>query len=430
MAIHIPSQNSQVRNTVPPFDSRKPEYGAAPRPSLNSPDCYLLNQNQLQQQPEPPYPQWQAQPYPQEYPQHLSRPSPEAPVFLPTQLFKPSKPKSRFRCKNEVSRHLLITNPNHGQWLISRADHVCEETLVVLSSVKNAKIAFLSFGAVTVQVQQELWNKVTAIEGYCDEAIQAHWVKSVIAELSRYWTAVLRKAGNAVLPTEQHGEFMRLIDEAHKLIETQASEAGKIFMSTQQILTLDQLVNAGASVNVSFPVPDLTDAEKEAMMKASQNSVSNEDTPLPTIDPSMLDKPEEDCKPGFIKRTVTAIKEKAVAVKNTVYKFAAISYFWKLVAFFVLTMMVGIAIVVLGRRQAQTTNFSTGDTFGRIYSAVMYGAIVAGKFAAFAAGVAYETVKIAAIKVGNVAVAAFNAIKNWFSKSGSVVTDTATTAFA
>jgi hypothetical protein len=425
MAIHIPSQNGEARNTAPQ-NSRKPEYGTVPRPSLNSPERYLLNQNQ-QYQEQQLHPQLQPQPYPQTNQRHHPQPYPQSPVYLADQSSQPPKLQSRFRCKNEISAYLLIANPNHGQWLISKADHVCEETLMVLLSAKNAKVAFLSFGAATVKTQQELWDKVTAIKGHCNASVQAHWVKSVTAELSRYWTAVLRKAGNSVLPSEQHGEFTHLIDEAHKLTETQADEAGKTFMTTQQITTLDQLAQLGASVTTTFPTIDLSNSEKEAMMKASEQTVSNEPTPFPNIDPAMLNQDDAVQATGTISRTIAAVKAKTVEIKNTVVKFIKTNTF-SYVVISICLLAIYIALRIIIRRSVVVTpaqSFAFSGTLEVIGRSILGAFVVARNYAAFVAGVVYETIKIASAKTGHVVTSAFNAIKGWFVKSGDVLVDAA-----
>jgi predicted HAD superfamily Cof-like phosphohydrolase len=312
-----------------------------------------------------------------------------------------SVPKSRFRYKDEISRHLAIENKNHAKWLTQKADAVCEETLIGLLAAKSAKAAFLTFKASVVQVQQDLWNKVLSIDGHIDETVQTHWVKSAVVDLSQYWTSVLRNAGRSALVSEQQQEFTKLIEEAHQLLQNQANAAGRAFMKSQQITTLDELVANGATASVTFPETDTTNIQSEPIMTSTQdNNGSNEHTPFPNIDEAMLDESIAKHKAdGMIKRAIAAVKESVTKIKDTVksYKFDltfAIPI-WKLAVALVIVSLVLIATLFF-RRNVTVKNISAGDI----------GSIISRGWS-----VMKNTMVMAAVSIKN----SWNMILNWFS---------------
>ena len=399
MAINIPKQYSSPHSPPSVVGERwLPEYNAK-RPSLNS----LCDIHKLYRD---------------------TSTEPLAPVFLPTaHSLPPLKMKSRFLHKSEISAYLMSVNPKHSEWLLSKADQVCEETLMLLVSAKNAKGVFLQFNAIIVQIQQDLWDKILGIEGYCNPSVQAHWVKSVTSDLSKYWTAVLRKVSGSVLPLDQAQEFTRLIDENHKLMENQAIEAGKVFMTEHRAFTLEQLVQQGASVEISLPNIEMTAAEKEAIMNATNDNGNNQEqptsTPFPEIDPSMLDNAQEEPKVSLVKRAIATVKVTVTTVVSKVKSVVKKSLSWLANAswgqiiiatviwcLFVFVITLGLNKILSNTKSIPAMNFSFGSLFNVV--------------ANFTKDLINST--------KNFFVLSYNFIKSFFTTSGDVVVETASAA--
>jgi hypothetical protein len=305
--------------------------------------------------------------------------------------------QSRFQHKDEISEHLIRTDIKLQDWLVQMADVVCEETLVGLLSAKTADAAYLIFGKAANHVQQNLWLKVSRIDGFCSEEVQLHWVKDTCVNLSRYWTSVLRYAGGSTLSAEQQKEFSRLIDEAHRNIQVEANEAGKNFMSTNHTTTIEELIANGAAATVSFPEVEMTIAEQEAIMRAATPQIDNEEAPFPTIDPSMIPEAEDVGIIGKIKQVISAKIEKIkTAVFDSRFGFELTLPIWKVVA----TMAAAVVILFLVVFFRRSTN-AVGISGTGVMSAVRHG---------------FEAIK-------NSIMSAASTVKSWFSSSATVLTE-------
>lgn len=330
-----------------------------------------------------------------------TRPSLNRPQQQTPEVVKQQTKTSKFHHKDQISEYLIKSDPNLKEWLIQTGDTVCEDTLTGLMSVRTAANAYSIFITSVTNVKNVVWSRALSIDGSYDEAVMTHWVLDVILNLSRYWTSVLRHAGKSTLSSEQQQEFSRLIDETHRVIQTEATLAGKSFIMTTnsvQVTSLEELIIDGVSATVSFPEVDLTEDEKIDMLRAAQAAAAQpEDTPLPTIDPTMIPEVAEVGIVDKIKQVISAkIESVKKAVVNSRFNFEITLPIWTAVA--VLASAVAILfLVVFFRRSTTAVNLNGTD----IMNAVKHG---------------FEVVKSAVMTVAST-------IKGWFSSSTSVLVE-------
>lgn len=325
-------------------------------------------------------------------------------VVIETKVEEPTA--KLFQSTEDISTYFLKVDREQKSWMLEAADAICEDMFAIMASMKSAYSACVTLDTLTARISNKLWMKVLDIGSNCGEAVQTYWVLMNLTEMSRYWTPALVKTSKTLLPEQENQEFIKFASKRYESLQNQLLKAENAVLTTPVEVSIDDLVQNGATVSVSFRNPKTSGINMNTNHTQASSDEQTNGSPLPQIDEQLFDEniAKNKAMDGIFHRAYNSVKTKVIQAKETVVNFMTTCQIWKLAAAF--SIIVLMAVLTIFMRRTVATNITASDVWTFIVKAMSHGWMVA------------KSVTVTTVRV----------VKGWFAKTTEVVVNTGASA--
>lgn len=289
----------------------------------------------------------------------------------------------RFQSTEDISAHFLRMDREHRSWMLEDADAVCEDIFAVMASLKSAHNACITLDTLTSRISNKLWMKVLDIGSDCDETVQTYWVLMSLTEMSRYWTPALVKASKTLLPDQESQEFIKFTSKRYEGLQNQLLKAENAVLTMPVEVSIDDLVQNGATVSVSFRNSQTSGVNMNTNHTKTSSDEQTNGSPLPQIDEQLFDEniAKNKAMDGIFHRAYNSVKTKVIQTKEAVVNFVTACPIWKLFAVFSITVLISVIVLIAAfSRRNIPVNVTASGVWSFIVKVMTHGWTVVKSF--------------------------------------------------